>query len=100
LGAQRPVSRVCQTLAAHAVSAAIVTLDGVGESGDKARMHAMRDSGWAPRSVVSGTAADAVARRAVSASTRVVHRRGARCWQILKARTTVPLRVRDKYGAV
>jgi len=75
-------------------------LDGVGESGDKARMHAQRDTRWASRPAVPGMAAATVARRAVAASMRVVHCRGARRWQILKARTTVPLRVRDKYGAV
>jgi len=80
-------------------------LDGVGESGDKARMHATRDNRWASRPAVPGMAADSVARRAVAASMRVVplhadRCRGARGWQILKARTTVPLRVRDKYGAV
>jgi hypothetical protein len=75
-------------------------LDGVGESGDKARMHTPRDIGWTSRSAVSAAAGGMVARRAVAASMRVVHCRGARGWQILKARTTVPLRVRDKYGAV
>jgi len=96
----KPVFRHCRALAAYAVSVPIVTLDGVGESGDKARMHAMRDNGWTPRRAVPQTAAGTVARRAVAASMRVAHCRGARCWQILKARTTVPLRVRDKYGAV
>jgi hypothetical protein len=75
-------------------------LDGAGESGDKARMHATRDTRWASRPAVPGMAAGGVARRAVAASMRVAHCRGARGWQVLKARTTVPLRVRDKYGAV
>lgn len=75
-------------------------LDAVKESGDKASMHAMRSSGWALLPAVPGTVAATVARRVVAAFTRVAHCRGARYWQILKARTTVPLRVRDKYGAV
>ena len=95
-----PVCRDRRAFAAHAVPVPIVMLDGVGESGDKARMHAMRDNGWAPRLAVPKMAAGTVARRAVAASMRVAHCRGARCWQGLKARTTVPLRVRDNYGAV
>jgi hypothetical protein len=63
-------------------------------------MHALRDLGRKMRPAVRWTTAGKLARRAVAASTRVVHCRDARLWQVVKARATVPLRVQDKYGAV
>jgi hypothetical protein len=62
-------------------------------------MHAMRDQGWAPRPACEAAAGD-IARRAFAASMRAACCRGARFRQGLKARITVPLRVRDRYGAV
>jgi hypothetical protein len=74
-------------------------LDGVGESGDKACMRAMHATGQVKRSTVFLTAVDAVACRAAT-MVRPTAVPKAHCWQILKARTTVPLRARARYGAV
>jgi hypothetical protein len=74
-------------------------LDGARESGDKARMHATHDVGRAVPQAASGMAASPVVRRSKAAYMCGAECRGAR-WQRLKARTTVPLRIRDNDGAV
>jgi hypothetical protein len=73
----------------------IVMLDGVGESGDKACMHMMRDIGWTTDPAAAMRAAGAAAYPVV-VTARLAR---VRCWRILKARDTVPLRVREEYGA-
>ena len=74
----RPSFRPGRALPVSAVSVPIVALDGVGESGDKAPMHAMRDLGWGLRPAVCEMAGGMVVSRAVAASMRVAHCRGGR----------------------
>ena len=56
-------------------------LDGVGESGDKARMHAQRDIRWASRPAVPGMAAGTVAR--VLTTMPIAARAAVQAWRAI-----------------